>query len=288
MHQGPTFFDIFWLLLILFSLWPIFQQKNLEWARLRLIREIEKKRKSRVITMIHRQERLAFMGFPLVRFITIEDSERILRAIRMTPDDMAIDLIIHTPGGLALAATQIASALAKRKAPVRVIVPHYAMSGGTLIALAADEIIMDSNAVLGPLDPQLGQFPAPSIVKAVKDKVGKGREVKDETLILADVAEKALTQMKNTIIRILTLKGHDREKAERIADLLTSGYWTHDYPLTVEVVEELGLKVSTDVPKEVYDLMELYYQPTGQTSVQYIPVPYGEPKKGEVPVRKPH
>jgi len=291
MHQQPgfSFFDLFWLLILLFSLWPLFQQKNLEWARLRLIREIEKKRKSRVITMIHRQERLAFMGFPLVRFITIEDSERVLRAIRMTPDDMPIDFIIHTPGGLALAATQIASALAKHKAPVRVIVPHYAMSGGTLIALAADEIIMDPNAVLGPLDPQLGQFPAPSIVKAVREKLQDGKaNVKDETLILADVAEKALHQMRETIERILKQKGHDEEKAKRIADLLTSGYWTHDYPLTVEVVEALGLNVSTDVPKEVYDLMELYYQPSGQASVQYIPVPYGEPKKGEVPVRKPH
>ncbi len=291
MHQQPgfSFFDLFWLLIILFSLWPLFQQKNLEWARLRLIREIEKKRKSRVITMIHRQERLAFMGFPLVRFITIEDSERILRAIRMTPEDMPIDLIIHTPGGLALAATQIASALAKHKAPVRVIVPHYAMSGGTLIALAADEIIMDPNAVLGPLDPQLGQFPAPSIVRAVREKLQHDRtSVKDETLILADVAEKALFQMKETIERILKFKGYDAEKAKKIADLLTSGYWTHDYPLTVEVVESLGLKVSTDVPKEVYDLMELYYQPSGQASVQYIPIPYGEPKKGEVPIRKPH
>ena len=291
MHQQPgfSFFDLFWLLILLFSLWPLFQQKNLEWARLRLIREIEKKRKSRVITMIHRQERLAFMGFPLVRFITIEDSERVLRAIRMTPDDMPIDFIIHTPGGLALAATQIASALAKHKAPVRVIVPHYAMSGGTLIALAADEIIMDPNAVLGPLDPQLGQFPAPSIVKAVREKLQDGKaNIKDETLILADVAEKALHQMRETIERILKQKGHDEEKAKRIADLLTSGYWTHDYPLTVEVVEALGLNVSTDVPKEVYDLMELYYQPSGQASVQYIPVPYGEPKKGEVPVRKPH
>ncbi|SMP08164.1 serine protease, ClpP class [Desulfurobacterium pacificum] len=285
MHQGPTFFDIFWLLIIFFSIWPLFQQKNLEWARLRLIKEIEKKRKSRVITMIHRQERLAFMGFPLVRYITIEDSERILRAIRMTPDDMAIDLIIHTPGGLALAATQIASALAKRKAPVRVIVPHYAMSGGTLIALAADEIVMDSNAVLGPLDPQLGQFPAPSLVKVAQMKK---TELKDETLIMADVAEKALVQMKNTIVRVLTLKGHDREKAERIAEILTSGYWTHDYPLNVEVVKELGLNVTTEVPEEVYDLMELYYQPGGQPSVQYVPVPYGEPKKGEVPVKKPH
>ena len=291
MHQQPgfSFFDLFWLLILLFSLWPLFQQKNLEWARLRLIRDIEKKRKSRVITMIHRQERLAFMGFPLVRFITIEDSERVLRAIRMTPDDMPIDFIIHTPGGLALAATQIASALAKHKAPVRVIVPHYAMSGGTLIALAADEIVMDPNAVLGPLDPQLGQFPAPSIVKAVREKLQDGKaNVKDETLILADVAEKALHQMRETIERILKQKGHDEEKAKRIADLLTSGYWTHDYPLTVEVVEALGLNVSTNVPKEVYDLMELYYQPSGQASVQYIPVPYGEPKKGEVPVRKPH
>lgn len=291
MHQQPgfSFFDLFWFLIILFSLWPLFQQKNLEWARLRLIREIEKKRKSRVITMIHRQERLAFMGFPLVRFITIEDSERILRAIRMTPEDMPIDLIVHTPGGLALAATQIASALAKHKAPVRVIVPHYAMSGGTLIALAADEIVMDTNAVLGPLDPQLGQFPAPSIVRAVKEKLQHDRtSVKDETLILADIAEKALFQMKETIERILKLKGYDKERAEKIADLLTSGYWTHDYPLTVEVIKSLGLNVSTDVPKEVYDLMELYYQPTGQASVQYIPIPYGEPKKGEVPVRKPH
>ncbi len=291
MHQQPgfSFFDLFWFMIILFSLWPLFQQKNLEWARLRLIREIEKKRKSRVITMIHRQERLAFMGFPLVRFITIEDSERVLRAIRMTPDDMPIDFIIHTPGGLALAATQIASALAKHKAPVRVIVPHYAMSGGTLIALAADEIVMDPNAVLGPLDPQLGQFPAPSIVKAVREKLQDGKaNVKDETLILADVAEKALHQMKETIERILKQKGHDEEKAKRVADLLTSGYWTHDYPLTVEVVEALGLNVSTDVPKEVYDLMELYYQPSGQASVQYIPIPYGEPKKGEVPIRKPH
>jgi ClpP class serine protease len=159
------------------------------------------------------------------------------------------------------------------------------MSGGTLIALAADEIVMDPNAVLGPLDPQLGQFPAPSIVKALRTKKG---QLKDEMLILADVAEKSLVQMKNTILRILTAKGYSKEKAERVADLLTSGYWTHDYPLTVDVIKELGLNVSTEVPKEVYDLMELYYQPTGQAAVQYIPVPYGEPKKGEVPVRKPH
>ncbi len=285
MQQGPSFFDIFWLLIIFMSLWPIFQQKNLQWARLRLIKDIERKRKSRVITMIHRQERLAFMGFPLMRFITIEDSERILRAIRMTPDNMAIDLIVHTPGGLALAATQIASALVRRKSPVRVIIPHYAMSGGTLIALAADEIIMDPNAVLGPLDPQIGQFPAPSLVEALKQKKLK---LKDEMFILADVAQKALNQMRGTISDILKLKGYSDDQIRDISELLTSGYWTHDYPLTVNVLKDVGLRVTTEVPEEVYSLMELYYQPSAQSSVQYIPVPYGEPKKGEVPIKKPH
>ncbi len=283
MKGGASFFDIFWFFLIIVSLWPFFQQKNLEWARLRLIKQLEKERNSRVITMIHRQERLAFMGIPLMRFITIEDSERILRAIKMTPEDMPIDLIIHTPGGLALAATQIASALIKHKSKVRVIVPHYAMSGGTLIALAADELIMDSNAVLGPLDPQLGQFPAPSIVEAFKIKK---ENLKDETLILADVAQKALRQMRSTIKKILLAKGHDLRKAEKIAELLTSGYWTHDYPLSVETLKDMGLRVSTDVPSEVYDLMDLYYQPYSTASVQYIPVPYDH-KKQQLPT-KPH
>ncbi len=283
--QGGSPFDIFWLIIIFFSLWPLFQQKNIEWARIRLIKKIEEKRKSRAITMIHRQEKLAFMGFPLMRYITIEDSERILRAIRMTPDDMPIDLIIHTPGGLALAATQIASALTKHKSPVRVIVPHYAMSGGTLIALAADEIIMDPNAVLGPLDPQLGQFPAPSIVKAFKIKK---ETLKDETLILADVAEKALNQMKNTIKSILTSKGHKEKDCEEIAQFLTCGYWTHDYPLSVDVLKKMKIKVSTDVPGEVYDLIELYYQPSATSSVQYIPIPYGEHKRETPPIKKPH
>ena len=44
------------------------------------------------------------------------------------------------------------------------------MSGGTLIALAADEIVIDGNAVLGPIDPQLGEFPAASVLKVVERK----------------------------------------------------------------------------------------------------------------------
>jgi len=74
----------------------------------------------------------------------------------MTDDDVPIDLLLHTPGGLVLASEQIAVAIRRHKAPVTVFIPHYAMSGGTLIALGADEIVMDPNAVIGPVDPQIG------------------------------------------------------------------------------------------------------------------------------------
>ena len=268
-------FNLLWFMFIfLLILSPWFKKMSLQRARESAIRAIEEKRKSRVITMIHRQEAMGFLGIPIFRFINIEDSERVLRAIRMTPDDMPIDLIIHTPGGLALAATQIANALAKHKAPVRVIVPHYAMSGGTLIALAADEIIMDENAVLGPVDPQIGQMPAASILKVLEQKDVK--DIDDQTLILADVSRKAIKQMKDYLTNLLTSKGMEREKAEKIAEELAVGKFTHDYPLTVDYLRSLGLNINTNVPEEVYALMELYEQPMGAQppSVQYIPVPY--------------
>ncbi|WP_457611857.1 SDH family Clp fold serine proteinase, partial [Methanocaldococcus sp.] len=150
---------LFWWLFFFYLLMaPQIQFKQLQIARAKLLRELANKRGSTVITLIHRQESIGLFGIPIYKFISIEDSEDILRAIRNAPKDKPIDLIIHTPGGLVLAATQIAKALKNHPAETRVIVPHYAMSGGTLIALAADKIIMDKNAVLGPVDPQLGQY----------------------------------------------------------------------------------------------------------------------------------
>ena len=275
MQQMPhiSVFDVFWLFLIFLSFMPLMRQRMLEAARLRLMRKIEKKRGSRVITMIHRQESRSLLGIPIMKFIDMEDSESVLRAIRMTPEDVPIDFIIHTPGGLVLAAKQIAHALMKHPAKVTVFVPHFAMSGGTLIALAADEVVMDENAVLGPVDPQLGQMPAASIVSVLDQKpVDK---IDDNTLIMADVAKKALAQMNDTVKEILMHKGWDEKRADEVAELLSQGRWTHDYPLMKRDLEQLGIKVSTDVPEEVYALMDLYEQPMNtKSSVQYVPVPY--------------
>jgi len=273
---------MFWILLLYVLIHPQLQYKALLNARLRLIRAIERKYGWRVITMIHRQEKIGFLGIPVYRFIDIEDSEAIIRAIRTTPPEQPIALILHTPGGLVLAASQIAMALRSHPAKKIVIVPHYAMSGGTLIALAADEILLDRHAVLGPLDPQLptskGTFPAPSLVKIAKIK---GENASDEILIYADIAEKALKEMQSFIKKILNGRMPD-EKAEEIAKKLTEGYYTHDYPITFEEAKELGLPVKDEIPPEVYELMELYPQALQyRPGVEYLPRPYHPIHRGD-------
>jgi ClpP class serine protease len=266
-------FNWIFVFVLITSLVPVIRQRMVEAARVRLLRKIEEQRHSRVITFIHRQETLALLGFPLARYIDINDSEAILRAIKLTGADVPIDLILHTPGGLVLASEQIARALCRHPAPVTVLVPHYAMSGGTLIAMAADKIIMDENAVLGPVDPQVGQWPAVSILAAVDQKPPK--EVDDQTLILADMSRKAIRQVRRTVMEILKLNDLAPDRAEAIAEMLSSGVWTHDYPITVGEARELGLPIETDLPREVYQLMNLYPQ-AGQRrpSVDYIPLPY--------------
>ena len=282
------FFDILWIFLLLSSLQPIWQKRKMEYRRFRSIDEFQQKRKSRTILLIHRQESISFLGVPISRYITIEDSEKILRAIRLTPPDVPIDLILHTPGGLVLATEQIARALIRHQAKVTVFVPHYAMSGGTMLALAADEIVMDENAVLGPVDPQLGNYPAASIIKVVEDKPIS--EVDDQTLIMADLSRKAMNQVQQFVRTLLQdcipKQKVKPENIENIIQALTTGQVTHDYPVTVEEATEMGLPVTAGLPRIVYDLMELYPQPQGgRPSVQYIPMPYDD-RRPLLPVPK--
>jgi len=265
--------DLFWLFFIFSAIQPMLRQRMLEAMRVRKIAQLESERKSRVILLVHRQETMRLLGFPVARYIDINDSEDVLRAIQMTDEDVPLDLVLHTPGGLVLAALQIAKAVREHKAKVTVFVPHYAMSGGTLIALAADEIVMCKHSVLGPIDPQLGQSPAASVIKVIEEKpVGR---IDDQTLILADVGRKAIAQVKQAASELLERR-LPAEQARTLAEKLTAGTWTHDYPIWASTAKSLGLPVSTDMPNGVLELMKLYPQPVRMQSgggVEYLPVP---------------
>jgi ClpP class serine protease len=267
-----TIADIFWIFFMLSALQPVLRQRMLDAMRMRRIAQLERQRNSRVILLVHRQETMRLLGFPIARYIDVNDSEEVLRAIQMTDDDMPLDIILHTPGGLVLAALQIARALRGHKGKVTAFVPHYAMSGGTLIALAADEIVMCRHSVLGPIDPQLGESPAASVLKVVEQKPIS--EIDDKTLIFADVGRKAIGQLKSAAGKLLD-RHLPAEKAESLAEKLSSGAWTHDYPITPDEARELGLPVSTEMPDRVLEMMALYPQPVRSQSggVEYLPIP---------------
>jgi ClpP class serine protease len=121
-------------------------------------------------------------------------------------------------------------------------------------ALTADQIVMDPNAVLGPVDPQIDDMPAASIVKVLGAKPLS--QISDDMLVRADLAQKARVQ-----------------GAAALATALSEGRWTHDFPIMVEGARELGLPVSTDMPPLIYDLMDLYPQAgTNRPSVLYVPL----------------
>lgn len=223
----------------------------LEHQRAALVQSMERKRGSRVITLIHRVE----LGEETGQYLTVEDSEDLLNEIRLTPESVPLDLILHCPGGLVLAAQQIALALRDRPGKVTAIVPHYAMSGATLVCLAADEILMDPHSVMGPLDPQVGSYPAPSLVKLVATK--PAGTVGDEMWVLADIAAKALHQT-HVFVRFLLKERMSDELVEAVAGFLTGGYMTHDAPLVPEQLQRLGIPVSVGIPPEVYALLRLH------------------------------
>jgi ClpP class serine protease len=268
---------LFWIFLILIALQPLIRQRLLEALRRRKILQIERARGSRVILLVHREERVSFLGLPIVRYIDMNDSEEVMRAIQLTDPNMPVDVVLHTPGGLYLAATQIARALTGHKGKVTVFVPYYAMSGGTMIALAADEIVMCRHSVLGPLDPQVEGMPAVSLLRVVRDK--PIAEIDDKTLVLADVAGKALAQLEQAVNELL--RDHmDQARAAELAKTLTSGRWTHDYAITADEARTLGLPVSIEMPLDVLGLLALFPQPIrGIPSVEYLPFRHSRKSK---------
>lgn len=264
-------FSLSSLLLIVFIvmiLQPVLAGRMFAFRREQAIRSIERKRKSRIITMIHRQEKRNLFGVNVSRMIDLEDAQSIISAIKSTPDDTPIDLVLHTPGGLVIAAMQIARAVEAHPAKVTVYVPIYAMSGGTLIALAADEIVMGEFSMLGPIDPQIMGISAASIIAARDAKPVE--HVSDVAMVLADVSDKAIRQVTRGAVEIMTPR-MERKKAEQLAHKLASGTWTHDYALTPVEAQQLGLEITVGMPPEILELMKLYPAPVKQSAVEFLP-----------------
>lgn len=234
---------------------PTSKADILAWRR-SIIEGLERERGTKVITMIHKKELWTEPGEEPE--IGIEDTTKILMELRRTPDK-PVDLILHTPGGFAVAAQMMAMAIKFHPAKVTVMVPFYAMSGGSLMSLAATEIRMEKYSVLGPVDPQVptpeGMYPAGSLATLVKTK--PIQSITDRMIILADAGNLEIENAKSFVMWLLEGK-MPKEQAERVADFLAKGYMSHATPITLDVARALGLNVVEGIPDKVYELFKTF------------------------------
>ena len=239
-----------------FSKKPYTKTEILAW-RQKIIEEIEKERGTKVITMIHKKELWTEPGE--APEISIEDTETVLQQMRKVPPETPVDFIIHTPGGYALAAQMMAMAIKFHPSKVTAMIPFYAMSGGSLMSLAAGEIRMEKYSVLGPVDPQIptpdGMYPAGSIATLVKTK--PIQNITDRMVIMSDIANLEIENAKAFVIWLLQGKMDDNQ-AERVADFLSKGYMSHATPITLDVARALGLNVVEGIPDKVYELFKTF------------------------------
>jgi len=123
------------------------------------------------------------------------------------------------------------------------------------LVLTADEIIMEEDSVLGPVDPQIKDIPAGSLISLLNKKpIGT---ISDENIMLSDIARKSLVRVIKLVEWLLEDR-MEREKAQDVADFLTGGYITHSTPITFEVAKEFGLQVKKGVPDNVYNLFRTF------------------------------
>jgi ClpP class serine protease len=219
-----------------------------------IIRRIEQERGSRVICVIHGEnmENEAF---------DFDDLEDVLSAIVSSDSSRPLDIILHTQGGNSFTGRQIARAIKSHPARKTVFVPYFAMSAGSRIAIAADQIVMGAHAMLGPIDTQLYAGPAPSIMQL--SKVKPFESISDEYLILAEEARKIIMEGRATA-RELLAGSYSQDGSQQIADELISGKWTHGFPITATAAHRLGLNVATGMPELFYDLVRCFRHADGE------------------------
>jgi ClpP class serine protease len=219
--------------------------------RAQLVRELEEERGTRVLTLIHRKE--PWSTSEDEPEIVLEDSEVILQQVRETPPDKPIDFIVHTEGGLTFAADLMAMALRYHKAKVTVMVPFYAMSDGTYLVLAADEIMMEKCSILAPVEPLIDDMAANAVMGILKRKPIE--TISDRTILQAEAARMETENAKEFVKWLLGDKMNE-EQATQVANFLVGGFMASTTPITLDVARAIGLNVVEGVPEKVHQLFE--------------------------------
>jgi ClpP class serine protease len=153
------------------------------------------------------------------------------------------DLILHTPGGEVFSALMISRMLKNYPGKIRTIIPSMCMSGGTVLALSTDEIIMNNIACMGPTDPQLGSiFKSGSARSWNKIVKFKGKRAEDSSISMAMTGSQYTRSIRDHLEHTMDF-GMTENQKKVLADYLTSGSIEHAYALTPDKLRRLGIPV---------------------------------------------
>jgi ClpP class serine protease len=128
-------------MLVFVVLSPVVQLEQLDLRRYVARRRLGKRRRTYVVTLIHRMETLALVGVPVIRFMSLTRADEVARALAAAPPGTPIDLIVHVPDGVVVDGEQIAAAMAACSTAVTVVVPHYALGDTAPVLAAAQRVV---------------------------------------------------------------------------------------------------------------------------------------------------
>ena len=182
----------------------------------------------------------------------------------------SFDLILHTPGGDIFSAIFISRLFKKYPGKIRAIIPLYAMSGGTLLALSCDKLYMSDTACLGPVDPQLGSFfrfgSAKSWDKILKFK---GKKAEDQSISFAHTGKQYTKSIRDHLINSIDF-GLSKEDKKTLASFLTSGSVEHAHPLTKTDLQSFGMPIKNISNKKILEKLIKFVGRASNEGVTYV------------------
>lgn len=203
-----------------------------------------------VIIMSHAQT--GFFG----NMITMSDCIKIESLIRKFGNSK-IDLIMNTFGGDLFASIRIANLL-KQNPNIRVVVPKYAWSGGSLISIGASKILANPNSIFGACDPQYGNIFKGQFSAKYWDEITKkkGKTAADDSIAMSRMGKELMEEMRKYLGNLIEGRKIDRKM---FFDMMLEGKHTHGNMITPMQLKKMGFdveQINTQIPDRIIESME--------------------------------
>lgn len=227
--------------------------------------------------------------------------ETVLSEIKKeNPNSEGLILLLNSPGGLVQSSYKIARALRKNFKDIRVFVPHIAASGGTLISLIGNEIVMGLMSQLSPIDPQSNSngesYSCAAVPKSFQNVTSYFENKTEDDApytykLLADkfdpiFIEECLgvcTMMEDYTKEILSYSGYKEDEIKDISRKLVLGYSTHEEVINFDKAKRLGIRVVEDVKySKEWNTLRMWLGNYLLTSADKHVIRYVLPQAGEM------